>query len=148
MKIDKRDLGITLFRIVVGSVFLVHGSQKLFVYGINGVAGTFAQIGIPFPLASACLATFAEFFGGLAILLGLFTRLAAIPVAFTMLVAIATVHGKNGFFLPNGYEYALTLLVANIALTIAGGGAFALDNLVRAPRLLKGETAQPVRLAS
>ena len=148
MKIDKRDLGITLLRVVVGSVFLVHGSQKLFIDGINGVAGTFTQIGIPFPLLSAYLATFAEFFGGLAILLGLFTRLAAIPVAFTMLVAIATVHGKNGFFLPNGYEYALTLLVANIALATAGGGAFAIDNLFRAPRLLKVETTEPVRLAS
>jgi len=129
MKINK-DLGLTLLRVIVGVVFLAHGYQKLFTYGIGGVAGSFAQIGIPAPHLSAYLATFAEFFGGAALLLGLFTRFAAIPVAITMVVAILNVHLKGGFFAPAGVEYPLTLLVANLALITAGGGAFAIDNLL------------------
>jgi putative oxidoreductase len=129
MKTNK-DLGLTLLRVIVGVVFLAHGYQKLFVWGIGGVTGAFTQMGIPAPHLSAYLATFAEFFGGAALLLGLFTRLAAIPVAFTMLVAILQVHLQGGFYAPKGVEYPLTLLAANIALVIAGGGAFALDNLI------------------
>jgi putative oxidoreductase len=98
--------------------------------GIDGVTGAFTQMGIPFPHLSAYLAASAEFFGGLALLLGFFTRFAAIPVAVTMIVAILQVHLKGGFFAPEGVEYPLTLLVANIALIVAGGGAFALDNLL------------------
>lgn len=129
MKTNK-DLGLTLLRMIVGVVFLAHGYQKLFVYGIGGVAGSFSQIGIPAPHLSAYLATFAELFGGIALLIGLFTRLAAIPVAFTMVVAILQVHLQGGFYAPKGVEYPLTLLAANIALVIAGGGAFALDNVL------------------
>jgi len=129
MKTNK-DLGLTLLRVIVGVVFLAHGYQKLFTYGIGGVAGSFAQIGIPAPHLSAYLATFAEFFGGTALLLGLFTRFAAIPVAITMVVAILNVHLKGGFFAPAGVEYPLTLLVANLALITAGGGACAIDNLL------------------
>jgi putative oxidoreductase len=124
-----QSYGIAAVRMIVGIVFLVHGCQKLFVFGIPGVAGAFAKMGIPAPGLSAFLATMAEFLGGAALLAGLFTRLAAIPVAFNMLVAILAVHLKNGFFLPTGFEYALTMLVANCALMMTGPGAFALDNL-------------------
>jgi putative oxidoreductase len=69
------------------------------------------------------------FLGGAALLLGLFTRWAAAPIAFSMLVAIVTVHLKGGFFAPKGVEYPLTMLAANLALILTGAGAFALDNL-------------------
>ena len=121
--------GIALIRIIVGIVFLVHGSQKLFMFGIGGTAGFMGQIGIPAPMLSATLATAAECLGGLALLLGLFTRWAAIPLSINMLVAIFMVHLKNGFFLPTGYEYALTLLVILIGLALTGSGEAALDNL-------------------
>lgn len=130
MQSSRQEIGLALLRIVTGGVFLAHGYQKMFEWGIHGVAGTFGQMGIPLPLLSAYLATFAEFFGGLALIVGFGTRIAAVPVAFTMLVAILQVHLKGGFFLPAGMEYALTLLVANITFVIAGGGAFALDNVV------------------
>ncbi len=130
----KQDLALGLLRVMVGIIFLAHGYQKLFVWGFHGVAGGFAQLGIPLPTLSAYLATFAEFFGGLALLLGLRTRLAAIPVGFTMLVALLQVHLKGGFFLPSGSEYVLMLLAANVALVLGGGGAFALDNVVRTQR--------------
>ncbi len=131
MKLNKQEIGLGLLRIAVGIIFLAHGYQKLFFWGIAGVTGTFAQMGIPFPAVSAYLAAFAEFFGGLALLLGLWTRLAAVPVAFTMLVAMLQVHLKGGFFLPSGIEYTLVLLVSNIAFMVAGGGAFAVENLFR-----------------
>ena len=121
------DWGLAILRIVVGLVFVMHGGQKLFVYGIDGVAGSLAKTGLPLPYVSAVLATAAEFGGGLALLLGLHTRWAAVPVAITMLTAMLTVHLKRGFFLP-GVEYTLTLLAAAIALMLAGGGALSLDS--------------------
>lgn len=126
----KQELALGLLRAIVGIVFIAHGYQKLFVWGLHGVAGTFGQMGLPLPVLSAYLATFAEFFGGIALLLGFMTRLAAIPVAFTMVVALLQVHLKGGFYLPTGFEYVLVLLVANIALITGGGGAFALDNVI------------------
>jgi putative oxidoreductase len=127
---SNKDFGLTLLRAVVGIVFLAHGFQKFFVWGIGDVTGAFTQMGIPAPHLSAYLAASAELFGGLALLLGLFTRVAAIPVAITMIVAILQVHLKGGFFAPQGVEYPLTLLIANVALIVAGGGAFALDNIL------------------
>lgn len=133
----KQDVALGLLRVVIGIIFLAHGFQKLFIWGPTGVAATFGKLGIPFPMVSAYLATFAEFFGGLALLIGFATRLAAIPVGFTMVVAFLQVHLKGGFFLPTGSEYVLALLTANIALVIGGGGALALDNVLwgRKPEL-------------
>ncbi len=120
--------GIAILRVVVGIVFLVHGQQKLFTYGFNGVAGLMGQLGIPFPMLSAVVVTLVEFLGGLALILGFFTRWAATLLAINMLVAMAVVHLRVGFFLPNGFEYALTLFAANLALAFAGSGEVALDS--------------------
>jgi len=125
---QRMALGLTLVRIIVGVVFLVHGSQKLFVFGLGGITGFFTQAGIPLPMVAAPVVTFVEFLGGLALILGVFTRIAAILIAIDMMGAIAFVHGKNGFFLPTGYEYALTLLVLNIALAIGGPGEYAIES--------------------
>ena len=143
MKDDLQSWGITLLRLAIGGIFVAHGSQKLFIYGRSGVTGAMAHMGIPFPAISAVLATLTEFVGGIALLLGLFTRLAALPVAFAMFVALAKVHFKGGFFLPMGYEYVLTLMLANIALALTGPGAFALDNLLakRAPQRARRQFA-------
>lgn len=130
---QRQGWGITALRMIVGTVFLVHGWQKLFVYGFSGVAGLFGQLGIPAPMLSAVVVTAVEFLGGGALLLGLFTRWVAIPLAITMAVAVFGVHMKAGFFLPNGYEYALTLLVGNVALALTGSGEFALDNVLGRP---------------
>jgi len=129
--------GLTLIRVIVGIVFLAHGSQKLFSYGIGGVAAGMGQIGLPLPFVSATLVTFTEFLGGLALILGLGTRLAAAPIAFAMLVAVTVAHGAGGFFLPTGFEYALTLLTLNVALILTGPGAFALDNVIGAASALR-----------
>jgi putative oxidoreductase len=126
-----REWGTTILRVVVGLVFLMHGYQKLFVWGIGGVTQSFSGMGIPAPAVGAVLATTAEALGGLLLLLGLFTRWAAIPIAFTMVVAILTAHLHGGFFAPKGFEYPLTLLGASAALVFLGSGKLALDNLLQ-----------------
>ncbi len=126
--------GITVMRVVVGIVFLVHGGQKLFVWGFGGVAAFMGQVGIPAPMLAAVVVTLVEFLGGLALVLGLFTRWVAIPLAINMGVAILTVHLPAGFFLPNGYEFALTLLAANVALALLGSGQASVDGFLERRR--------------
>jgi putative oxidoreductase len=130
-----QSCGLTVLRIVVGIVFLTHGSQKLFTYGLHGVAGAFTQMGIPIPAVSSVVVTFVEFLGGIALLIGFLTRPAALLLAIDMAGAIFFVHFKHGFFMQSGgYEFALTLLAANVALALAGPGSVAVDNLVSGRR--------------
>jgi putative oxidoreductase len=135
------DTALAVLRVVLGVTFILHGGQKLFVFGFSGVSGAFAQMGIPAPELLGPFVAFVEFFGGIAILLGLLTRLAALGIAATMVVAILTVHLKNGFFAPTGVEFPLSLLGSAIALIVAGAGSFSLDALV-AKRLNAGEVAE------
>jgi putative oxidoreductase len=122
--------GLALLRLIVGIVFVMHGSQKLFTYGIHGVTGSFAGMGIPVSGFTAPLVTFVEFLGGIALILGLFTRWAALLLAINMVGAMYFVHLKNGFYAPGGVEYPLTLMAANVALFFAGPGIAAVDGLI------------------
>jgi putative oxidoreductase len=119
--------GLLPLRLVVGAVFVAHGGQKLFVFGLGGTAGFMAQIGIPAPGLAAVVVTFVELLGGLALALGLLTRLASLLLAIDMVVAVVVVHLPAGFFLPRGSEFALTLLGATVTLLLTGPGALALD---------------------
>ena len=135
------DTALAILRVVLGVTFILHGGQKLFVFGFAGVSGAFAQMGIPAPGLLGPFVAFVEFFGGIAILLGLLTRLAALGIGATMVVAILTVHLKNGFFAPTGIEFPLSLLGSAIALVIAGAGDFSLDALI-GKRLNGGAVAE------
>jgi putative oxidoreductase len=137
------DTALAVLRVVLGVTFILHGGQKLFVFGFGGVSGAFAQMGIPAPSVLGPFVAFVEFFGGIAILFGLLTRLASLGIAATMVVAILTVHLKNGFFAPTGVEFPLSLLGSAIALIVAGAGAFSLDAVI-GKRLSGGEVAAPV----
>ncbi|WP_445772511.1 DoxX family protein [Shewanella sp.] len=120
-------------RVPVGIIFMAHGAQKLFGwfggYGLEGTGQWMASIGMEPGVLMAFMAGSAELFGGLFILLGLLTRPAAVVLAFTMVVAIASVHLSNGLFMSNnGYEFALALLAASVSLALSGSGKVALDN--------------------
>ncbi|MBI2526450.1 MAG: DoxX family protein [Candidatus Rokubacteria bacterium] len=119
--------GLLPLRLVVGLVFLVHGAQKLFQFGLGGTAGFLGSLGVPAPTLAAVVVIAVELLGGLALISGAFTRVVALVLAVHMLVAIVLVHLTAGFFLPKGYEFALTLLGANLTLFLTGAGAASVD---------------------
>lgn len=125
----------TILRIPVGLILMAHGAQKLFGlfggYGLEGTGQFMASLGLEPGYLMALLAGSAEFFGGLALVIGLLVRPASAVIAFTMLIAIFTVHFSNGLFMSNGgYEYALTLLVAAVSLAFSGAGDYSVDKAI------------------
>jgi putative oxidoreductase len=124
-------------RIAAGIIFMAHGAQKLFGwfggYGLEGTGQWMASIGLEPGYFMALMAGSAEFFGGLFLLLGLLTRATSIVLAFTMVVAIVTVHLPNGLFMSNnGYEFGLALMVISISTAISGAGKLSIDNILNA----------------
>ena len=119
-------------RIGAGAIFAAHGAQKLFGwfggYGLEGTAAWMTSIGLEPGLLMATLAGSTEFFGGLLLIVGLLTRPVALVLAFTMLVAIITVHLQNGLFMANnGYEFGLVLLLISVGLVFRGAGSLSAD---------------------
>jgi putative oxidoreductase len=126
-------------RLPAGIIFTAHGAQKLFAwfggYGLEGTGQFMASQGLEPGFIMALLAGSAEFFGGIALLLGLLVRPTAAVLAFTMLIAGVVVHGSAGLFLSNGgFEFALALLSITAALVVLGGGKYSLDQVIAAKR--------------
>jgi putative oxidoreductase len=132
--------GMLPLRIVVGLVFLMHGGQKLFVFGLAGTADIMGKLGLPLPSLAAAIVITVELLGGLAILLGIFTRLAGALLAFEMVVAILVARLHGGFFAPYGYEFELTLLGSCLTFALSGPGQMSLEEIWRRSSLVSGKT--------
>jgi putative oxidoreductase len=131
--VSNAGLEALVLRIPIGLILAAHGSQKLFAWfggkGLEGTGQWMASVGLHPGFMMALMAGSAEFFGGIALMLGLLTRPAAAVTALTMLIALFWVHAGKGFFLTShGIEYALALLSATTALAIMGGGHFSIDH--------------------
>ncbi|MFI5310667.1 MAG: DoxX family protein [Gemmatimonadales bacterium] len=126
--------GLVPLRVVVGMIFLMHGSQKVFVFGIAGTADILRWVGIPFPTFFAVVVMATELLGGLAILTGFFARWASVCLAIDMTVAIVAARMQGGFFTPNGFEFELVLLGACLTIAAIGTGAGSLDKWVTRQR--------------
>jgi len=129
-----RDLGILIIRVLFGAAMAAHGSQKLFGWfgghGLKGVGGVFEQVGFRPGVPFAALAGLSEAGGGILLALGFFTPFGSAAVLAAMLVAIFSVHVRNGFFaMSNGFELPFLYAVAAVALAFTGAGAFSLDSL-------------------
>ena len=134
------EYSITILRLVLGVVFSAHGAQKMLGwfggYGFSTTMGFFThQMGIPAPFAF--LAICAEFFGGLGLIIGLLGRIAAFGIICDMLVAVAMVHARNGFFMNwagnqkgEGFEYHLLAIVVALIILVKGSGAFSVDRFL------------------
>jgi|ERR1700730_13923073 len=134
------DWVITIVRIALGVVFFAHGAQKaLGWFGGAGLQSTLRvfreHLRIPAPLALLSVAV--EFLGGLGLIVGLLSRVAALGIAVVMIVALVAVHRKFGFFMNwygekkgHGIEYHILVLALALAVMIRGAGAFSLDQVL------------------
>ena len=126
--ISSNDFGLLIFRLALGAVFIAHGGQKMFGWwggkGLDATVTGMAEGGIP--IALAYLAAFTEFFGGIAVIVGLFTRLAGLGLGITMAVAVFKVHLADGFF---KFEFPLVLMALSFGLMLTGPGKLAIADL-------------------
>jgi putative oxidoreductase len=125
-----------ILRLALGLVMFPHGAQKLLGWfggrGLSGTIDLFHQMG--FPTLLAVLVTIGEFFGGLGLLVGFLSRVAAAGIGIIMLGAIMTVHWPYGFFMNwagtkerEGFEYHILAIGLAIAIMIYGGGKWSVD---------------------
>lgn len=143
MKATGCEMAPLFLRLALAVIFLAHGGQKLALLDpdtiswqatkasiADNVVKPFEAMGLKPAEPLAWFVAVTEFGGGLALALGLLTRLAAFGLLAIMGVAVWKVHWQNGLFLPGGFEYNLMIGAACLALILMGGGAVALDRLV------------------
>jgi putative oxidoreductase len=124
----------TLLRVTLGGLFLAHAALKYFVFTPAGAAHFFESVGVPGFVAYLAIA--AETAGGIALVAGVYTRIAALALVPLLLGAIVTVHGHNGFFFNDangGWEYPAFWIVALVVQVLLGDGAYAAGPLVTRP---------------
>lgn len=124
------DTALVILRLAVGTVFIVHGAQKVFTFGFGGVTGMFTQMGVPLPEVVAPLVACLEFFGGIAPVLGLLTRLIGLGLAIDMAGALIIVHIPAGLIGSAGGELPMMLFAGAVALALLGAGRIAVDYLI------------------
>ncbi|HWO61397.1 MAG TPA: DoxX family protein [Umezawaea sp.] len=128
-----RDSAALIGRLGLGAVFIAHGWQKFFEYGMDGTAASFVQMGVPAATASAWFAAVVELVGGALLLVGAALPVAGVLLALDMAGALVLVHLPNGMLAPNGYELVLVLGVAALALGF-NGGAYSVDGFLARSR--------------
>ena len=126
------DIALLLVRIVVGSTFVMHGSQKVFGLfggsGLSGFTGWLKTVGVPVWLST--IAAYVELLGGISVLLGILPELGALGVICVMIGAIYFVHGTKGYFgQNNGFEYPLNLILLCVAIILGGADKFRIWSL-------------------
>lgn len=127
------DLALTLLRVGVGAILMAHGWQKLM--DVPHHVSAFAGLGIPNPKLAVYLAILGELFGGLGLVLGALTPLAALGAVLTMGSAIYFVHRSNGLFAQGGgWEYPVTILLVALFFVAHGAGPLSVDGLVATAR--------------
>ncbi len=129
------NVGLLVTRLIFGVIFTAHGWQKLFVWGPENVGAGFAQMGIPMASVVGPFIGGLELIGGVAVILGVATRLFSLGLAGTMLGAIFIAHLPNGFFAPNGIEFVLALFGTAVLLTLTGAGAYSVDQAIAQRRV-------------
>lgn len=140
-----RDLALLLARVGVGVVFVAHGWQKFFEWGMSGTTASFAKMGVPLPGVSAWFAGIVELGGGVALLVGAAVPVFGLLIAFLMTGALVLVHAPNGVFVDQGgFELVVALGGAALILAAIGAGRFSVDNLV-SPRLAQPTGPAPER---
>ena len=139
LMITRNEYSLALARIALGVVFFAHGAQKMLGWfggsGFSGTISQFAKFGMP--TAVALFAIFVEFFGGLSLLFGLLSRLAALAIIIEMIGAVLTVHIHNGFFMNwtgiqkgEGFEYHIIAVALAFLIVVRGAGAISVDHLL------------------
>jgi putative oxidoreductase len=122
--------GLLIIRVIVGLTFIGHGTQKWFGwfggYGIKATGGWLNSIGIKPGVFMAFLIGLAEIVGGILFAIGWGLPLGTALIVITMLGAVITVHGKNGWMKPNGFEYNLILIAIAVGIALIGPGIYAL----------------------
>ena len=133
---SQRQLGVGLLnlRLALGLVFIVHGGQKLFMMGLGGTAGMLSQMGVPGASLLGPLLAISEPLAGVALVIGLPTRIAGLGIAIDMLGAILFFHRPHGFFVPMGMEFPMVLCASGLTLAGLGAGPFSVDHAVSGPR--------------
>jgi putative oxidoreductase len=136
--ITQNEYSLALARIALGIVFFAHGAQKMLGWfggsGFSGTISQFAKFGMP--AAVALFAIFVEFFGGLSLLFGLLSRLAALAIIIEMIGAVLTVHIHNGFFMNwmgnqkgEGFEYHIIAVALAFLILVRGAGAISINRV-------------------
>lgn len=131
---SRGQIGLAILRIALGITFFLHGWQKLIDMGLPGVTSMFDAMHIPLHPIAAVYVTLLEFFGGIALTLGLASRIVACGFVIDMLGAIIFVHARHGYLAQGGAQLPTVLAAGSVAIALAGGGAWIVDRLLARTR--------------